>query len=107
MRLSRTPDLSGRWTMVAAALVVMLVAGVSMLVTDVKGLPVGLGDTDDATRLVMVRNLIHGAGWYDQLFTRLQPPQGVYMHWSRLVDGGLFLTNRAFALFTSAAGSAR
>ena len=101
MRLSPTPDLSGRRTMVVTALVVMLVVGVSMLTKDVKGLSVGLGDTDDATRLVMVRNLIHGAGWYDQLFTRLQPPQGVYMHWSRLVDGGLFLTNRAFALFTS------
>ena len=100
MRLSRTPDLSGRWTMVVAALLVMIVVGVTMLTRDVKGLSVGLGDTDDATRLVMVRDLIHGTGWYDQLITRLQPPQGVYMHWSRLLDGGIATMNRGFALFT-------
>ncbi|HWE98540.1 MAG TPA: hypothetical protein VG248_01980, partial [Caulobacteraceae bacterium] len=47
-----------------------------------------LGDTDDAMRLVMVRDLVGGRGWYDQLITRLAPPQGTYMHWSRLVDAG-------------------
>jgi len=46
-----------------------------------------LGDTDDAMRLTMVRELASGRGWFDQKLERLQPPQGVYMHWSRLVDG--------------------
>jgi hypothetical protein len=48
-----------------------------------------LGDTDDAMRLVMVRDLLAGQGWYDQWVSRLNPPSGLYMHWSRLVDGGL------------------
>jgi hypothetical protein len=47
------------------------------------------GDTDDAMRLVMVRDLLGGQGWYDPLIRRLQPPEGLYMHWSRLLDGGL------------------
>ena len=46
-----------------------------------------LGDTDDALRLVLVREVLHGRGWYDQLVTRLAPPTGVWMHWSRLLDG--------------------
>jgi hypothetical protein len=40
-------------------------------------------------RLVLVRDLMAGRGWYDQLVTRLQPPLGTYMHWSRLVDAAL------------------
>jgi hypothetical protein len=59
-----------------------------------------LGDTDDALRLVFVRALAHGeAGWWDQHFMRLQPPEGVYMHWSRLVDGGIAAVMRLFELF--------
>ena len=46
-------------------------------------------DTDDATRLEMVRELLGGQGWYDQLIGRLNPPHGVWMHWSRLLDGGI------------------
>ena len=46
-----------------------------------------LGDPDDAPRLVLVRDLMAGRGWYDQLVTRLQPPLGTVMHWSRLLDG--------------------
>ena len=48
-----------------------------------------LGDTDDAMRLVLVRDLMHGRGWYDQWVGRLQPPVGTYMHWSRLLDAAL------------------
>ncbi|MDB5426481.1 MAG: hypothetical protein JWR43_456 [Phenylobacterium sp.] len=48
------------------------------------------GDTDDALRLVIVRDLLSGrAGWYDQHMMRLQPPVGMDLHWSRLIDGGL------------------
>ncbi len=49
-----------------------------------------LGDTDDALRLVIVRDLLSGrAGWFDQHMLRLQPPLGMDLHWSRLIDGGL------------------
>jgi hypothetical protein len=48
-----------------------------------------LGDTDDAMRLFLVRDLLHGRAWYDQRVTRLAPPAGVWMHWSRLLDGAI------------------
>lgn len=44
-----------------------------------------LPDTDDAMRLVQVRDLLAGQGWFDLAQHRL-PPEGASMHWSRLVD---------------------
>jgi hypothetical protein len=41
--------------------------------------------TDDAMRLVEVRDLINGQGWFDLRQYRLNPP-GLLMHWSRLID---------------------
>ena len=41
--------------------------------------------TDDAMRLVEVRDLINGQGWFDLQQYRLNPP-GVLMHWSRVID---------------------
>src|SRR3984893_7606818 len=41
--------------------------------------------TDDAMRLVQVRDWIGGQGWFDLFQHRLDPP-GVSMHWSRVVD---------------------
>ena len=59
-----------------------------------------LGDTDDALRLVLVRDLISGrAGWWDQHLVRLQPPLGMDLHWSRLVDGGIVGVEWLFRLF--------
>jgi hypothetical protein len=73
-----------------------------MLVGSRAKLSTTLGDTDDALRLVLVRALAHGeSGWWDQHVMRLQPPVGVYMHWSRLVDGGIALVMRAFELVVS------
>ena len=40
---------------------------------------------DDAMRLVQVRDLIGGQGWFDLFQHRLDPP-GASMHWSRVVD---------------------
>ncbi len=88
MQLSPLPDLaSGRrliWTALAVTLIVSAV-----LAWHDADLARALGDTDDAMRLVLVRDLMAGRGWWDQLIPRLQPPVGSYMHWSRLVDGGL------------------
>jgi hypothetical protein len=52
------------------------------------GLPgaVSAMSTDDAMRLAQVRDLMGGQGWFDLTQTRLNPPEGVVMHWSRLVD---------------------
>ncbi len=59
-----------------------------------------LGDTDDNMRLMQVRALLDGQGWYDLRNYRLNPPQGFDIHWSRLVDlpiAGLILLLRPFA----------
>jgi hypothetical protein len=42
--------------------------------------------TDDAMRLVEVRDLLAGQAWFDLTQHRLDPPQGSLMHWSRLID---------------------
>ncbi len=44
--------------------------------------------TDDAMRLVEVRDLIGGQGWFDLFQYRLDPP-GMLMHWSRVIDAPL------------------
>ncbi len=44
--------------------------------------------TDDAMRLVEVRDLIGGQSWFDLSQHRLDPP-GTSMHWSRLIDAPL------------------
>jgi hypothetical protein len=46
----------------------------------------GLGDTDDNMRMMQVRGLLHGQGWFDLRQYRLNPPFGANIHWSRLVD---------------------
>jgi hypothetical protein len=43
-------------------------------------------DTDDAMRLVEVRDFLAGQGWFDLHQYRLDPPAEMPMHWSRLVD---------------------
>ncbi|MEO6217607.1 MAG: AcrB/AcrD/AcrF family protein [Sphingomonas sp.] len=58
-----------------------------------------LTDTDDNMRLMQVRGLIQGQGWYDLRNYRLNPPQGFDIHWSRLVDlpiAGLILLFQPF-----------
>lgn len=44
------------------------------------------GDSDSLVRMVEVRDLIAGQGWFDLTQYRLGPEGGVVMHWSRLVD---------------------
>ena len=44
---------------------------------------------DDMARLAQARDLASGQGWFDLLQTRLDAPDGIWMHWSRLVDAPL------------------
>lgn len=48
-------------------------------------------DTDSAMRLVQVRDLLGGQGWFDTVQHRMNTPYGLPMHWSRLVDAPLAL----------------
>src|SRR6195256_609812 len=62
-----------------------LAAAIAIALPSING---GLFDamsTDDAMRLVQVRDLIGGQGWFDLFQHRLDPP-GTSMHWSRVVD---------------------
>lgn len=43
-------------------------------------------DTDDAMRMVSVRDLLWGQNWFDHASYRSNTPFGASMHWSRLVD---------------------
>jgi hypothetical protein len=89
MHIPRAPDLRAPRRLALTALVVGVGIGTFLGFQDWRSLAVTLGDTDDATRLVLVRGLLHGQGWWDQLMVRFQPPVGVYMHWSRLLDGAI------------------
>ena len=96
MPLSPSPDLSSSRRLLLTAVLTTL-GVLAYLVWRVHDVTTSLGDTDDAMRLVLVRDLLHGRGWYDQWVGRLQPPFGVYMHWSRLLDGGLAALDAALA----------
>ena len=70
-------------------LAVMLALGVmaAMLWLYAPAIPLlGFRDGDDALRLVQVRDLIAGQGWFDTTQYRINPPAGGLMHWSRLID---------------------
>jgi hypothetical protein len=54
-----------------------------------------LMSTDDAMRLVEVRDWLAGQSWFDLTQYRLSPPDGVVMHWSRLIDLPLAILIRA------------
>jgi hypothetical protein len=89
MRIPNAPDLRAPRRLALTALVVSVAVGIFLGFKDWRELGVTLGDTDDATRLVLVRGLLNGQGWWDQHVMRFQPPIGVYMHWSRLLDGAI------------------
>ena len=57
------------------------------------------GDTDDAMRMVQVRDFMAGQGWFDMNAYRLALPTGSFMHWSRVVDVPLVVLMWLFGLF--------
>jgi hypothetical protein len=76
------------WTVFAAAALWLTRTGISL-------------DTDSAMRLVQVRDLLHGQGWFDTVQYRMNTPDGLAMHWSRLVDAPLamlMIVSEPFAL---------
>lgn len=58
------------------------------------------GDNDSLLRLVEVRDLIGGQGWFDLHQYRMGPEGGFVMHWSRLVDAPLAGITLAVAAVT-------
>src|SRR3954469_19088010 len=80
----------------------LLLCAVAAITLAVPGITGGVFDTlstDDAMRLVEVRDLIGGQGWFDLAQHRLSPP-GSPMHWSRIIDApiaAIILTLRPIA----------
>lgn len=58
-------------------------------------------DTDDAMRAVQVRDLLAGQAWFDMTAYRLDPPRGVFSHWSRIVDAPLAVGELLLRFFLS------
>ncbi len=56
-------------------------------------------DTDDAMRAVELRDFLAGQGWFDLTARRLDPPTGVTMHWSRIIDVALAEMQEPLSLF--------
>jgi hypothetical protein len=66
------------WLIVAAVMLYLFAADISAL---------SFGDPDDALRMVQVRDLLAGQGWYDTLQYRIDPANGGgNIHWSRFID---------------------
>lgn len=53
---------------------------------------------DDMMRILSVRDFLDGQGWYDMRQYRVLPPEGLSLHWSRLVDLPLLVIYQFFAL---------
>jgi len=46
-------------------------------------------DPDSFLRIVQVRDLVAGQGWFDLVQHRMDPPAGALLQWSRLIDAPL------------------
>lgn len=88
-----------------------LIAAMVLLLVYWPGTAQTLLDADDAMRLVQFRAWLDGpglfSGWYEMHQPRLQPPAGVEMHWSRLIDAGLAGLYGMFRLFADPADAER
>ncbi len=72
--------------LVALAWLILLI---QLMAENWAALAATLPDADDAMRLVQVRALLAGQGWFDLHETRLGLAAGYDTHWSRLIDAGL------------------
>ncbi|WP_117193046.1 hypothetical protein [Rhizobium terrae] len=77
-----------------------LVVAATLLVVSRPASPVYLtGENDDVMRLVEVRDLLGGQGWFDLMQYRLGLAEGTPMHWSRLIDLPIAALIRFLSLF--------
>lgn len=60
-------------------------------------------DNDDVMRLVQVRDLLAGQGWFDLTQYRLGLEGGTLMHWSRLIDLPIAILILLFSVFMNPA----
>lgn len=65
-----------------AALILVATYGAAALNQD-------FAEPDNAMRLVRVRDMLAGQGWFDNIQQRLNPPDGTPMHWAQWIDACL------------------
>lgn len=68
------------------AMLAALIAAAHDLLLEPQRLTTMIGDTDDATRLVEVRQLLAGQAWHDMTIPRFGGTEPLISHWSRLID---------------------
>ena len=68
------------------------------LAIDPTRLASALGDTDDATRLTQVRELLAGQPWFDMTLARFGGANPLISHWSRIIDAPLAALIAIFSL---------
>jgi hypothetical protein len=67
-----------------------------------EALRLDFSEPDNTMRLVQVRDLLGGQGWFDNVQHRLNPPEGVPSHWARWIDAAIAAP---IALLTPLVGS--
>lgn len=75
---------AGRPAILAAGATGLL--ALAYVMTAGAGLSEMLGDTDDAVRLLTVRELLAGGSYFDTTLARIGAPEPLVSHWSRLID---------------------
>ncbi len=94
--------LASRWLWCLAA---VLFLGGRELLQSYSDLVNSLGDTDDATRLYQVRQLMATGAWFDMSLPRIGGDTPLISHWSRLIDLPLMVLLKAFGLVMSPAAA--
>ncbi len=84
--VDRRKQFASRELLLRIALAWLVVAAASIIQNFSAIRDMRFGDPDDVLRLQQVRNLLAGQAWFDLHQYRIDPPHGVLMHWSRLVD---------------------
>jgi len=81
------------------AVALLLAAALTFSRADVVWRTGAFFDSDDAMRAVQLRDFLAGQSWFDLTAHRLDPPQGLAMHWSRIVDMPLACLDLLFSKF--------
>lgn len=89
--------MESRWLWCLA--LVLLVAAFVLGNTAAPPLGPKFGDTDDAVRLLQIREFMASGSWYDTTLKTIGAPTGLASHWSRLIDLPVAWLISIFALF--------
>ncbi|MEM9356293.1 MAG: hypothetical protein AAGB04_08770 [Pseudomonadota bacterium] len=90
--------LMSRWLW--CAVVVLVVSG-RALTSNAEQLFSGAGDSDDAMRLIQVREFLSHGNWFDPTLLQVGAPEALVSHWSRLLDLPIASLMLFFGLFLS------